>query len=127
MKSMLHAIIKKYFKLLLSVTLVVSLGFSLAWGLSSGYMSLEASLNRYVDDYDYPDGYITTEATSTDDALKLLRINGVKSCETRLCADTMMKTADGNYYSVRVFSYRDDEKQRFYRWSEASGDSGILA
>ena len=128
MKSMLLAIIKKYYKLLLSVTLVISLGFSLAWGLSAGYISLEDSLYRYVKDYAYPDGYITTEVTSSDDAEKLLHIDGVQSCDTRLCADTVMRTSDGRYFSVRAFSYSEKEKQGFYYWSEYSGESdGILA
>ena len=128
MKRMLFAIVKKYFKLLLSVTLVVSLGFSLAWGLSAGYISLEDSLYRYVKEYAYPDGYITTEVTSSDDAEKLLHIDGVQSCDTRLCADTVMRTSDGRYFSVRAFSYSEKEKQGFYYWSEYSGESdGILA
>lgn len=127
MKRMLFAIVKKYYKLLLSVTLVVSLGFSLAWGLSAGYLSLEDSLYRYVDDYAYPDGYITTEVTSSDDAEKLLSIDGVQRCDTRLCADTVMKTTDGRCFSVRAFSYSENEKQKFYLWSDCSGGSnGIL-
>ena len=123
MKRMLFALEKKYFKLLLSITLVVSLGFSLAWSLSAGYISLEDSLYRYVDDYAYPDGYITTEVTTTDDAEKLLSIDGVQSCDTRLCADTLMKTSDERYFSVRVFSYSETEKQGFYCWSDYSGDN----
>ena len=124
---MLRAITKKYVKLLISVTLIASLGFSLAWGLSSGYASLAKSLNSYVTNYGYPDGYITTEVTSTADAEKVLAVDGIRDCDTRLCADTVMKTAAGDIYSVRVFSYSAGEEQSFYRWSDKEDvEDGIL-
>ena len=124
---MLRAFTKKYIKLLVSVTLIASLGFSLAWSLSSGYRSLDDSLTDYVENYDYPEGYITTKVTSVSDKDKLMNVDGISDCDTRLCADTVMKTEDGDIYSVRVFSYSDDEKQSFYRWDEKKDvKNGVL-
>ena len=126
MKTMLRAVIKKHIKLLISVTLIASLGFSLSWGLSGGYVSLERSLRDYVEKYHYPDVCITTEITTSDDADSLLAIDGVQGCDTRLFADTLMKTSDEDYFSVRVFSYTDSERQTFCRWSESDGGDGVL-
>ena len=45
---MFRAIIKKYWKLLLSILLVSAVGCVSMTGLASGYLSLERSLTHYV-------------------------------------------------------------------------------
>ena len=127
MSKMLRAITKKYFKLLVSISLVASLGFGLISGLTGGYLTLKASLDSYVVDYAYPDAFITTEVTSVSDADAIKNIEGVKDCDTRMCADTVMKDEDGDFYSVRVFTYSDDESQKFRFWSgDAENKEGVI-
>ena len=128
MKSMLRAIIRKYLPLLLSLSLTASLGFALTEGLSSGYHGLERTLDRYLSDYGYPDGVITTDVTSVSDAEKIQRIKGVASVDTSLCADTMLRKEDGEYLAVRIFSYADTDRQKFYFWEHADsgGENSVL-
>ena len=128
LKYMTGAVIKKYWKLLLSLAITASLGFALISGLSSGYASLEHSLNQYLADYRYPNAMITTEVTNVSDASKLLSLKGVEACDTRLCANSMLKSESGDYYSVRVFSYREEEQQGFYFWDriDPKGQDSVL-
>ena len=122
MKSMLRAITKKYRLMLLSISLAASLGFALTAGLSSGYLSLERSLDSYLSDYGYPDGVITTEVTSVSDAKKIRDIPGVEAVYTCLCADTMMRAQNGEYLAARVFSYTDQDRQKFHYWEQADDE-----
>ena len=57
MKRMLFPVIKKYLKLLISIMLVSAMGCGIMTGLSSAYVSLETSLNDYVENYRYPHEY----------------------------------------------------------------------
>ena len=72
MKRMLFPIIKKYLKLLISIMLVSAMGCGIMTGLSSAYVSLETSLDNYVDDYNYPDAVITTDVTNRKKIDKLI-------------------------------------------------------
>ena len=125
---MVKAVIKKYFKLLLSLSLTASLGFALIVGLAGGYLSLKTTLDKYLSDYAYPDAYISTGVTSVSEAENLLKIPGVTGCDTRLCGNTMMKTEDGEYLAARIFSYQDAEKQKYYFWdkTDLGEQEGVL-
>ena len=121
MKRVAWAIIKKYFKLLLSLAFIASLGFALIAGLTSGYRSVENTVKKYISDYNYPDAVISAEVTTVDNLSGLAEIEGISGADARMCADTMMKTADGTYLSARIFSYSDTERQGFYFWEKADG------
>ena len=118
MKRMLFPIIKKYLKLLISIMLVSAMGCSIMTGLSSAYVSLETSLNDYVDDYNYPDAVITTDVTNRKKTDKLKELQSVSEINARLCGDTYIKSKEGRYLSVRVFSYNPDDMQKFHIWSQ---------
>ena len=119
MKGMLSAIRKKHIKLLVSVAIIASLGFGMAAGLICGYNSLKHSLEDYVTSYDYPHAVITTEVTTVSQAEKIKDAGGVSDCDARLFADTTVKDTSGSNYSVRAFSYTQEERQRFVYWSTA--------
>ena len=76
---MFRAIIKKYWKLLLSILLVSAVGCAGMTGLTSGYLSLERSLTHYVRDYGYPDGVIQTSVTKRDKADLLGSLPGISA------------------------------------------------
>ena len=119
MKRMLLPIIKKYFKLLFSIMIVSAMGCGIMTGLSSAYVSLEGSLNDYVKNYKYPNGVITTDVTSRKQIEKLKELPTVSEVNARLCGDTCIKSKEGRYLSVRVFSYNPDDMQKFHFWSQA--------
>ena len=118
MKRMLFPIIKKYLKLLISIMLVSAMGCGIMTGLSSAYVSLETSLDNYVDDYNYPDAVITTDVTNRKKIDKLKELQSVSEINARLCGDTYIKSKEGRYLSVRVFSYNPDDMQKFHIWSQ---------
>lgn len=122
MGKMIRAIIQKYWKLLISVILVASFGFALISGLSCSYLSLQVSLEDYLVSYAYPDCYLSTEIIYKEDAKKLLDIEGINGCDVRLYGDTLMQSADGKFFSTRIFSYTEAERQKFHIWSSVDND-----
>ena len=122
MRRMILPIIKKYWKLLLSTVLVSALGCGIMIGMSSSYTSLERSLNDYVTGHRYPDAYITTDVVNRRLAEDVLAIEGVDTVNTRLCGDTVLLDANGRYLSVRVFSYNENDLQKFHIWRSAETD-----
>ena len=99
--------------------IVSAMGCGIMTGLSSAYVSLEGSLNDYVKNYKYPNGVITTDVTSRKQIEKLKELPTVSEVNARLCGDTCIKSKEGRYLSVRVFSYNPDDMQKFHFWSQA--------
>ena len=127
MKGMLAALWKKHFKLLISVAIIAALGFGMTAGLSCGNDSLKRSLDNYLSDYNYPDAVITTEVTTIDTADRLRAIEGVDSCYPRLYAETIMRDSEGKNFTVRAFTYTEEELQGFVYWSQADvGEEAVL-
>ena len=122
MKRMLFPVIKKYLKLLISIMLVSAMGCGIMTGLSSAYVSLETSLNDYVENYRYPHAVITTDVTNRKNIDKLKELQSVSEINARLCGDTYIKSKEGRYLSVRVFSYNPDDIQKFHFWSQADNN-----
>lgn len=116
---MFRAIIKRYWKLLLSILLVSAVGCASVTGLASGYLSLERSLTHYIRDYGYPDGVIQTAVTTRDKADLLRSLPGISEVNTRLLGDTVMMSPSGRYLSVRAISFSDGDFQRFHYWQKA--------
>ncbi len=119
MRRLLFPIIRKYWKLLLGTAVVSALGCTIIIGLSSGYLSIDRAMSRYLDEYNYPDAYLTTEATDLSRLDDILAVPGVRAADARIFADTIVKDHTGRYLSVRVFSYGEDDLQRFFFWSTA--------
>ena len=115
---MFRAVIKKYWKLLLSILLVSAVGCVSMTGLTGGYLSLEQSLTHYIRDYGYPDGVIQTGITTRDRADRLRSLPGVAEVNTRLLGDTVMTAPSGRYLSVRAISFSGEDFQRLYYWQE---------
>ncbi len=122
MRRMLFPVIKKYLKLLISIMLVSAMGCGIMTGLSGAYVSLETSLNDYVKNYRHPHAVITTDVTSRKNIDKLKELSSVSEINARLCGDTYIKSKQGRYLSVRVFSYAPDDIQQFHFWSQADSN-----
>jgi len=116
MRRMILPIFKKYKKLLISIMIVSAMGCGIMTGLSAAYVSLDTSLYHYLDEYCYPEAFITTEVTNRDMIDKLQASDSVKEVNARLCGDTYLKSSRGRYLSVRIFSYNADDGQKFHFW-----------
>lgn len=119
-KTLLIPMIKKYYKLLISILIVQALGCTIMVALSSSHKSLEKTLNNYVEDYHYPDGVITTELTSRD---KINNINEKIKIVPRLTFDTIIKHND-KYLSSRVITFGKNDFYKFYEW-ESNKEEGL--
>ena len=115
--KMFLPIIKKYYKLLLSIMIISALGCAFMTGLSSGYDSLSETLNKYVIDYGYPDAIINTNLSDKKNDNKDTGI----IANNRINLNTIM-LANKNYYSVRVFSYDKSFFSKFNVWQTINKD-----
>ena len=122
MRRMILPIIKKYWKLLLSAMLVSALGCGIMVGMGGAYLSFDKTLNDYVRDDRYPSAIITTDIINRNRLDAVKQIEGVTAAYSRACSDTIMIDPSGRYLSVRVFSYSEDDIEKFHIWS--SGDCG---
>ena len=120
---MILPIIKKYYKLLISIMLVSAMGCGSMTGLSAAYVSLGGSLYDYVDEYCYPDAMIITDVTSRSITDKLESLQSVDEVDARLFLDTYIKNAEGRYLSVRTFMYNPDDREKFKVWSQTESGS----
>ena len=117
-KTLLIPIIKKYYKLLISILIVQALGCAILISLSSAHKSLEKTLNNYVKNYNYPDGIIITEVTKRNKAN-----NKEVTIVPRLSFDTIMKTKD-KYLSSRIISVGQKDFYKFHEW-ETMDKTGV--
>ena len=114
---MLKAVLKKYWKLLLSAAVITALGTGILTGLTGSFVSLKENLDRYVEEYQYPDAVITTQVVSKEKQKELERIEGVEYADARLAADTVIESPEGKMLSVRAFSFTENDRQRMHVWS----------
>ena len=89
-------------------------------GLSSGYKSLVDTLDNYVEDYNYPDVIVTTSVTQKNIIDRLNKIPEIEKSESRLTGDTFVMSPGGRLLSCSVFSFDDDDSQKFYFWDYVS-------
>ena len=122
---MIRALIKKYWKLMLSSMIVSALGCAIIIGISGTRESLARTMNRYVREYSYPDAVITTNVNNKDILDELEAADCVESIVARMFADSTFVRADGRIISVRAFSFRDDDFQPFYFWKRVQNYSGL--
>lgn len=115
-KYLLRALLKKYWKLVAAMTLVSILGISPLVGLSGAYSTLEKSIDTYIEDYRLADAFILTELTDSETASQLAAIPGVNQVNTRLIADSLIRTPSGRVASIRGISYGIRDFQSFYVW-----------
>lgn len=117
-KILLLPVIKKYRKLIISMIAVSSLGIALMVGLSGAYTTLDNSLNRYVNGYDYADIVITTELTDAVVKKDIAALQDVISVETRIAADIPVRLSEQRWVSLRAFSYGIRDYEETYVWQQ---------
>ena len=115
-KYLLFPIAKKFRKLIFSMIGVSLLGISLLVGLSGAYMSLESSMNHYVQDYHYADVVLTTDLTDSSARDSLAEMSDVYQVDPRLILDVPVRLSGGRLLSLRAVSYGIRDFQEFYVW-----------
>ena len=116
MIEQLKLIRRKYFKVLLSITIIISLGVALLFGLRNGILSVHKSIEYFKESTNYPDIKIIT---NLEDESILNRFNktNYKSIDSRLSISTILKKKD-NVISVKASTYKDKNINDFYVWSK---------
>lgn len=120
--KLLIPMIKKYYKLLISILVVQALGCTIMIALSSSHKSLEKTLKNYVEEYNYPSAIIQTEVTSRD------KINSIKDkiqIVPRLSFDTIVKH-NNSFLSARIISFGEDDFYKFYTWENIDEEGVYL-
>lgn len=112
------SLIKKHKALYISIVAIIALGVSLLSGMAGFCKSLGSSLYSYIEDYGYPDAYITTRPIGTNRAKLLNDIEGVESVSTRIFTDVIVNTEDGKTLLMRGFSFSSDDIENFSVWEE---------
>ena len=123
-RRMLVPMIRKYFRLFLSMSVVSCMGIALMAGLSGAFYALENGFSDYLDMYGYENVCITTSPSPKQLCEELESLEGVLQADGRMAADFPMK-AGGYQLTARVFSFSPDSQQRFYVREEAEA-SGTL-
>lgn len=123
MKGYLYrAILKKYWKLLLSMLLVSAFGCATMTGINSGCLSLQKTLDAYMQKGGYPDAVITTDVVKRSKMDALLALDVIEQVNTRLVGDGIMISPEGRYLSIRMMSFDEDDFQKIYFWERAEAN-----
>ena len=107
---------KKFFKTLLSIMIIISLGVGLLFGLKNGMLSFHKSINNFIETNHYPDIKIITDLEDID-TLKVFNQNNYKSLDSRLSVSTIIKK-NNEIISVKASTYEDKNLDDFYIWNE---------
>ena len=119
MKLQLKVIRKKYFKILLSIIIVISFGVGLLFGLINGVLSVHKSVDNFVLNNNYPDIKIITNLEDTS-VLESFNKNNYKSFESRISLNTILKKQD-KIISVKLSTYENIND--FYIWEDKTNTS----
>ena len=111
-RRMLMPLIRKYFRLFLSMIVVSCLGIALMAGLSGAFYALEDGFSDYLDMYGYANVCITTSPSPKQLCEELGSLEGVLQADGRMAADFPLK-ACGYQLTARVFSFSPDSYQRY--------------
>ena len=122
-RVILKSIIKKYWKILLSILIISAIGCAIMTGLSSTQISLKDTLDTYLRDYNYPDAQITVYTTDSEEIRnKIFEQDNIKEVYTRLSFTSILISPSNEYCSSIIYSYDENDFQKFYIW-ESTEDS----
>ena len=121
MRLELKIIRKKFFKILLSMTIIISLGVALLFGLMNGVFSLNKSVNNFIEENNYPNIKIITEL---EDIAKVKKLDQkeIKNIEYRLSMSTIIYKNE-DILSVKLSTYDDKDLKNFYIYKSEENNS----
>lgn len=121
MRIQFKIIRKKYFKILVSIVLIISLGTAILFGLTNGIDSVKISVNKYIKDYNYPDVKIITNIEN-EEVLEQLKEDNLLDVKHRISVNTILKNND-SIISAKLSTYNDENINDFYIFEETENDS----
>lgn len=121
MKQLFKIIRKKFFGIILSITVIISLGVALLFGLSNGVLSVHKSIDNFIENNNYPDIKIITNLEDVN-TLGSFNTSDYKSISSRLSVSSIIKK-DDSIISVLVSTFEDSNLNDFYVWDQKDNDS----
>ena len=103
---------KKFFKILLSMVIIISLGVALLFGLMNGVLSLRESVYKFIEENNYPDVKILTNIEDIE-KVKDLNFSEFDDVDFRLSVNTVINK-DDQILSVKAITYKDENLKDFY-------------
>lgn len=113
---------KKFFKVLLSNIIIISLGVALLFGSMNGLASVHLSMDTFLKENHYPDIRIVTNIEDKT-LLNKLDKKKYKEIDSRLSISTILKK-EKDIISVKASTYGDKNKNDFYVWKKKKNISG---
>ena len=92
--------------------IIISLGVALLFGLTNGVRSLRNSVDKFVEDYNYPNITISTNIENRDKLDALMESKQFNNVECRLAISTVMNK-DDKILSVKAITYEDENLNNF--------------
>ena len=121
MRLQFKIIRKKFYKILLSMIIIISLGVALLFGLMNGVSSLHNSVDKFIEENNYPDIKISTNIENIDKTEDLTK-EGFKNVEYRLSISTIMEKGN-DILSVKASTYENKDLKDFYIYKEKENTS----
>ena len=109
---------RKYFYIMFSMIVVISLAVAMLFGISNGVSSVHKSVDNYIKDNNYPDIKIITNLENID-LLKIFE-NKDYNLDSRVSITTIMYKNDETL-SVKLSTYNDIKD--FYIWDKISNNT----
>ena len=103
------------------MTIIISLGVALLFGLMNGVFSLNKSVNNFIEENNYPDIKIITELEDIE-KIKKLNQNEFKNIEYRLSMSTIINK-NKDILSVKLSTYDDKDLKDFYIYKSRDNNS----
>lgn len=122
-KKMLLPLIKKYFRLFLSMVIISSMGIAAIIGLIGLCKTLDYGVNNYIDEYGYQDILIDVNLTKRS-LSDIENLDSVEKVDSRLYMDVSVKSIDKTL-TARMFTYKDTDYKKFYVRDEIQKTDGI--
>ena len=122
MKFQFKTIRKRFLKVLISIVIIISLGVALLFGLMNGILSVHKSVDKFIEDNNYPDIKIVTKLEDAEKISEEMQ-KDYPGLRYRLNLSTIIKNTNGKIISANAFTYTDEDINDFYIWNERQNNT----
>lgn len=122
MKFQFKTIRKRFLKVLISIVIIISLGVALLFGLMNGILSVHKSVDKFIEDNNYPDIKIVTKLEDAEKISEEMQ-KDYPGLRYRLNLSTIIKNTNGKIISANAFTYTDEDINDFYIWDERQNNT----
>ena len=107
--------------ILISIIIIISLGVALLFGLMNGILSVHKSVDKFIEDNNYPDIKIVTKLEDSEKISNQMK-QEYPNLRYRINLDTIIQK-DGKIISVNASTYTDEDVKDFYIWNEQKNNT----